>query len=299
MRSIRIAFRGFWPGFEASEFWRWRPYLATKYRFEVDERQPEVVVCSVFPDPRPVPRGAVRVFYTGEWAEPDMDQWHWAISFCHLDHPRHRREPLWVPHLQRTGLGWRGLIRRAETPEPPVAERFCAFIYSNDVPRRNAVFDLLSRYKRVDAPGRCRNNMPPIGPDPAAKLAFIGRYRFVFAFENRRAPGYATEKIVDPLLAGAVPLYWGDPRIGETFDTGSFLDRSACASDEEFVERIVALDRDESAYRAVRAHPCLRGNAVPAAHADGESLAWWDRVLAGAGELRSADAVFADQRDPG
>src|SRR5579872_3340457 len=36
--------------------------------------------------------------------------------------------------------------------------KFCAFLYSHDVDFRNRLFDTISRYRRVDAIGRCRNN---------------------------------------------------------------------------------------------------------------------------------------------
>ena len=34
-------------------------------------------------------------------------------------------------------------------------------------------------------------------------------YRFVVAFENDAADGYMTEKIVNAMLAGAIPIYAG------------------------------------------------------------------------------------------
>jgi len=48
-------------------------------------------------------------------------------------------------------------------------------------------------------------------------------YRFSVAFENARWPGYFTEKIVDCFLTGTVPIYYGDPRIGDFFDVRGII----------------------------------------------------------------------------
>ena len=42
-------------------------------------------------------------------------------------------------------------------------------------------------------------------------------YAFVVSFENVKEEGYFTEKIVNPLLAGAVPVYWGWDGVGDIF----------------------------------------------------------------------------------
>ena len=43
-------------------------------------------------------------------------------------------------------------------------------------------------------------------------------YMFSVAIENIQWPGYYTEKILDCFLTGTVPIYYGDPLIGEVFN---------------------------------------------------------------------------------
>lgn len=45
-------------------------------------------------------------------------------------------------------------------------------------------------------------------------------YRYSVVVENERAPGYFTEKLIDCLTVGTIPIYWGDPEIGEVFHDG-------------------------------------------------------------------------------
>lgn len=49
----------------------------------------------------------------------------------------------------------------------------------------------------------------------SSRMALYGRYKFVIAFENACAEDYVTEKFFDPLLVGAVPVYFGAPNIDE------------------------------------------------------------------------------------
>jgi hypothetical protein len=68
------------------------------------------------------------------------------------------------------------------------------------------------------------------------------------------------------MLVGSVPIYWGDPLVGRDFDTTSFLsahDTPGPRMLEDLVERIVAVDRDESLHEALLARPWYRGNRVP------------------------------------
>ena len=44
-------------------------------------------------------------------------------------------------------------------------------------------------------------------------------YRFSIVIENSRAKDYFTEKLVDCLVIGTVPIYWGCPNISDYFDT--------------------------------------------------------------------------------
>ena len=63
----------------------------------------------------------------------------------------------------------------------------------------------------VDCFGRGLKSVPE-------KADGITPYRFSVAMENTRAAGYYTEKLIDCLECGTVPVYWGDPTIGEWLD---------------------------------------------------------------------------------
>ncbi len=88
---------------------------------------------------------------------------------------------------------------------------------------RGDYFDYLNLTKRVDSLGSYKNNMEgftlPFGHEE--EIAYLSQYKFALCFENSSAPGYCTEKIILAYLAGCIPVYWGDPNIGEYFNPES------------------------------------------------------------------------------
>lgn len=69
-----------------------------------------------------------------------------------------------------------------------------------------------------------RANRGTIAPGIRAKRAVLARYRYAICFENTIFPGYLTEKLFDCLLAGCIPIYWGDPTIGEQAPPECYVD---------------------------------------------------------------------------
>jgi len=55
------------------------------------------------------------------------------------------------------------------------------------------------------------------------KIEALRDYKFSIAIENCRQDGFFTEKIIDPMIVGTVPIYWGCSDIGEYFDIRGIL----------------------------------------------------------------------------
>ena len=85
---------------------------------------------------------------------------------------------------------------------------------------REDVVTELANSIRVDGLGKCkktnRNDSITLkfGSTAQETLFFkqkaISHYLFYLAFENTKEPGYVTEKVMDALIAGVVPVYLGD-----------------------------------------------------------------------------------------
>lgn len=222
--GIRIAFARFWAGATADELIDTiLPDLKPFYDFELSN-EPQVVLYGPYGGAMP-PGRYVKVFIGCENVRPLMGECDFAFGVLHDDYVRHARYmriARWGDdsHLLRPDQDWRAVLRSKT--------RFCAFLYSQPSRYREAFFRALSRYKPIDAPGRSMNNMPGIDPVPGqvswqAKIDFLRAYKFVIAFENSSAPGYNTEKLSHAIEADCVPIYWGDPEIGRSFNNKRFI----------------------------------------------------------------------------
>ena len=223
-KKVSIAFARFWAGATAEELIDTilidlKPY----FDFEVSG-SPRVVLYGPYPGTIPAGR-FIKVFIGCENVRPIMSECDWAFGTLHPEYvndSRYMRFARWGDdsHLLQVEKDWVEILRSKS--------RFCAFLYGNRSRYREAFFRALSAYKHVDAPGRAMNNMPGIDPIPGqidwkAKIDFLRDYKFVIAFENSSAPGYNTEKLTHAIEADAMPIYWGDPEIGRSFNPGRFI----------------------------------------------------------------------------
>jgi hypothetical protein len=55
------------------------------------------------------------------------------------------------------------------------------------------------------------------------KIAVARRYRYALVMENQRQPGYVTEKLLDAVAAGCIPIYWGAPDAGKLPGAEAFI----------------------------------------------------------------------------
>jgi GR25 family glycosyltransferase involved in LPS biosynthesis len=99
-----------------------------------------------------------------------------------------------------------------------IKTKFCAYMYSYNVPYRVDLFNSISKYKKVDALGKsCNeelkyddryvyNNEITYNDIAVDKYA---EYKFVLALENIIIDSYVTEKIINPIFAHSIPIYAG------------------------------------------------------------------------------------------
>lgn len=201
--------------------------LLDEYNF-LESDDPDFILFGPYGNDIPSPGNYIRIGYFCENIIPDFTCCEWAFGIP-------REEEIKRPNYKR--IQWHGLDPKLlikDTDDNEIDRilnsrtKFCNFIYSNPVPYREDFFRQLSKYKRVDAPGKSMNNMPSIdtiyqGDVWERKRQFLSEYKFTIAFENYSYPGYQTEKLYDAMRANSIPVYCGDPCVNDVFNTGSFL----------------------------------------------------------------------------
>ncbi|MHB8972917.1 MAG: glycosyltransferase family 10 domain-containing protein [Pirellulaceae bacterium] len=203
-----------------------------------------------------------KIYFTGENMLPDYDECDFALTSCiRPNDPRHFR----LPYYACATAHPEELLRRADfDPERTLRSKtgFCCFVVTNPrSPERNAFFRILNRRKRVDSGGRHFNN---IGGPVRDKDAFVRRYKFIIAFENTSAPGYTTEKIVDAMRGGGVPIYWGNPQVDMDFNPRSFINAADFPSLSALADHVLRVDADDALYLSYLREPWLTGNELSA-----------------------------------
>lgn len=254
---VRLDFCDFWPGFRKDDNFF---YNLLKRRFDLQlTDQPDFLIYADPGSHQHRLHRCVRIYFGVESFLPDWSVCDYALTCHYLNDPRHLRLPLYVVFG-----GPQPLQKNKDDVETLFAAktRFCGFVVSNagnkSVQKRIQFFHRLSRYRRVDSGGRTLNNMGgPIPGGPAGKLDFLRSCKFNIAFENASIPGYTTEKLYEAMQARALPIYWGNPRVGEEFNATSFLNYPDFPSEEALIERIIELDRDDGKYREMMRRPYL------------------------------------------
>lgn len=102
--------------------------------------------------------------------------------------------------------------------------KLCSFIFSdkqwNGYHRmRHRLYDLIKNNTNIDFYGSgCGQKLPR-----DQKVLAFKDYKFTIVIENSEEDNYFTEKVIDPLLCGTVPIYIGSPKIGDIFNMDGII----------------------------------------------------------------------------
>ncbi len=236
----------------------------------------------------------LRVWWTGEAEDPvgQIFDLHFGFAPTSILGPRRwSRLPLWVLELDwHAPSSDRAAERLLGARTCSQRSRFCNFIYSNPTAIRAEFFLRLDRRRPVDSLGAVLNNRGRRAEGFDGKMAVLRDSLFTIAFENRIAPGYVTEKILFPLLAGSIPIYWGAPEVLDDFNPEAFVYAPVFEDLDHLVEHVLALAEDSDRRNAMATAPILRGDRIPLEHTPGYVADRIDEAL----RSRLAEAVPAD-----
>ena len=91
----------------------------------------------------------------------------------------------------------------------------------------------------------------------------VSKSKFTIAFENESHPGYATEKIIEPLIQGSIPIYWGDTTIAQDFNPDCFINVHDYDSFEDVIKEVIKIDTDENLWKRYIEAPIFKNNILP------------------------------------
>ncbi len=182
-------------------------------------------------------RGQIRIFVGREAISPDLNLFDYAITFdssVQSDRLFRPHPVIFFSHDLRFGDLEAG--RKITVDEYIDRPHFCDFIYRNEwgASERESLFRWMqAQFGGVRSYGSFLNNadIADLGNEEelsssdwrVQKIAVQQRHRFSLALENASFSGYTSEKLLTSLMAGSIPIYWGNPRVEEEFNAKRFL----------------------------------------------------------------------------
>jgi len=277
---IKIAFTDFWREWE-NDFNFFKDGIFEGEEVVVTNDNPDLLFYSSFGQNHKNFK-CPKIFWTGENVRANYDECDLALTFDYNDNPKNLRIPLyaiqwWEVIHYRKSVTWKNpeksLIESKDPSKAPT--EFCSFVHGNGyvgvngwgnyqhgVVKRNELFDMLNKYKKVSSAGSFMNNMG-FRVDYFTKGQFIKNYKFAFAIENSSSPGYVTEKILDPMCFGSIPIYWGSERVEEEFNGKSFINAHKFKNNRELADYIIHLDQNFEEYSKIYSQPFIEGGTLP------------------------------------
>ena len=81
---------------------------------------------------------------------------------------------------------------------------------------------------------------------PADKHEVLRNFKFCLCIENTSFPGYISEKLIDCLFAGTIPVYLGAPDVERYVPPGIFIDMRDFDNYADLVRRLRSVDAEEA-----------------------------------------------------
>jgi len=273
-RKIKIFFTDFWAANYDQENNFFSEILKKRFNIEIDPDNPDILIYSLNGENHKK-YSCIKVLFVGENIRPNYNLCDFSISFDYsINNGRNLRLPLYVLYKEVDRL-----IKTPEQIEKILSEKrkFCNMLVSNPNAKfRIDFFRKLSEYKKVDSGGKVENN---IGYRVKDRFEFVKQYKFTLAFENTSYPGYTTEKIVQPVKAGSIPIYWGNPLVHLEFNPKSFINVMNFKSPEHAIEYIAKVDNDTDLYRQILEEPFFYGNRPNEYYDENRILNFFDMIV--------------------
>jgi hypothetical protein len=235
---ISVFFNNFWPGFvektDIVDSTFFVELLSKTYNAPIHvSRSPDnatILVESIFGKHSYVnyKKWRATILFTGESDysnTTNVDQFDCVLGFEDT-HGSYVKCPLFVIFLVTNP----SILKEIETVDIniPIPPNHASIILSNGNHGkvRNDFFMKIRKEMIVFSGGKYENNVGLVVPgsyNSSEMVDFYRRGKFAITMENNDKPYYVTEKLVNGLRAGVIPIYWGTSRVTEFFNPRRFF----------------------------------------------------------------------------
>ncbi|MCK9446500.1 glycosyltransferase family 10 [bacterium] len=265
MNDLHVAFVDFWPEWKDEDFIT--PIISKYYNIIIDNKNPDIIFYSIFGHNNENYK-CKKILFIAENIRQNYNptiQQNIAIAFKSANatitfDPQTETNfqlPLWQAFILKTPKIKERLYNRLNYTE---FEKWCAFLVSNPSNFiRNSAYMQLNDYKKVNSYGKLFNNDNSLQKiksnkywrDIKDEFFLAHNHKFMITYENTPYKYYCTEKLMDAFLVGAMPIYWGDIKISESFNENAFIN----ANKVNMLYLVKALDTDEQMFKQMYQEP--------------------------------------------
>jgi len=220
--KIKVWYYNFWQNFDLLKRSFIQVLEEDRYEFVLDEKNPDIVFINSF-GPITYNGPAIKIGYITE----DMNRYTGIFrkiqektyfdmiigSINYMKSSKFCKHPLYI----NSGNYKDPSKERMESINKLVLEKdtsklkFCSIVASHDMyGNRMPIVNLLSKISFVECPGKMNKNVPSFDDAGLTKQEYIGQFIFNICPENHMGhEGYTSEKILDSIAAGCIPIYFG------------------------------------------------------------------------------------------
>lgn len=261
MNKLKVWFTNIWPQFEDENIFL--SILQKHFDVEVTYNEPNVVIHSVFGGVEDAQKfKCKKILFIGENYRASSYPHDYAVSFDpHTE--TNFRLPLWQFYLiLRPELKD---ILFSSRPNNDKFDRGGAFVVSNPANFfRNGFYNKFRNENWISwySYGRYLTNNFELQKESQgrywrdAKYDFFirNKHKYFICFEHSAYPYYCTEKLMDAYLAGALPLYWGDPKVNEDWNKDAFINVGRIGQDAAY-ELVKKMQQDNDLFLQMYTQP--------------------------------------------
>lgn len=224
----------------------------TNIIFEIDTENPDFLLYNIWGTEHLNPKynNSVKIATYSENCIPDLNEADYAFGQAHIMYlDRSFKYPFLIFVLETFKRNNILKIRRKAIRQKK--KKFCAAVISNNF--GNKMFRLnfineLNKYKKIDMGGLAFNN---VGGAVKNKIQFLSSYKFSISMENSNGDGYISEKIIDSLIAGTIPIYYGDYMVDEYINNKVYILIKGEKDLNDKIDYIKKIDNDEHLYQSI------------------------------------------------
>ena len=217
---------------------------------KIDGNNPDFLIYDVFGCEHKNKKynNSVKIAFYSENILPDFSEADYSLSQAHIIYmDRYFKYPSFIYRLKNF------LNNKVENIfqfwQNTNKTRFCGAVISNSIQSFRLEFiRQLNKYKHVDMGGNYLNS---VGGRVKNKTNFLSSYKFSIAMENSNGDGYISEKIIDSLIAGTIPIYYGNYLIDEYINPKVYILVKGKKDILDKIKYIKKIDNDEKLYNSI------------------------------------------------